>query len=76
VSKSTSQTPNELADRILRLPEVIRMTGVCRSTILVWAQVGRFPKKVTLGPRCVGWSERAVRGWIATRLASSGTQGI
>jgi prophage regulatory protein len=69
MSKNTYQTTNATVDRILRLPEVIRMTGVCRSTILVWSREGRFPTKVALGPRSIGWSERAVQAWITARFA-------
>ena len=68
MSKNIPLTSSATLDRILRLPEVIRLTGVCRSTILAWSREGRFPTKVALGPRSVGWSERAVQVWIATRF--------
>jgi prophage regulatory protein len=56
------------SDRLLRLPEVQRLTGLCRSTIYQQMQRGTFPRSVKMGPRAVSWSEAAVQAWIADRL--------
>jgi prophage regulatory protein len=36
---------------------------------------GRFPQRIKLGQRAVGWLESEVRDWLATRIETSrGTQ--
>ena len=55
-------------DRLLRLPEVERLTGLRRSTIYEQMQRGVFPRSVKVGPRAATWSEIAVQAWIADRL--------
>ena len=56
-------------DRLLRLPEVEHLTGLCRSAIYENMQKGTFPKSVKVGRRAATWSESAVQTWIAERLA-------
>jgi prophage regulatory protein len=46
--------------KILRLPEVIRVTGESRSTIYKRIAEGSFPKPVKLGPKSVGFVEEEV----------------
>lgn len=57
----------ELADRILRRPEVERLTGLGRSTIYAWMARGEFPRPMKLGVRAVGWRGSDVLAWLATR---------
>lgn len=48
-------------DRLLRLPEVERLTGLRRSAIYEQMQRGIFPRSVKVGPRAAKWSEIAVK---------------
>ncbi|UCV01092.1 helix-turn-helix transcriptional regulator [Acidovorax radicis] len=57
-----------MPDRLLRLPEVERLTGLRRSAIYEQMQRGIFPRSVKVGPRAATWSEIAVQAWIADRL--------
>ena len=57
--------------RFLRLPEVMKRTGLSRSTIYVRLAEGRFPRPVALGGRAVGWIEAEVEEWVAERIAES-----
>jgi len=41
--------------RILRLKDVVRMVGLCKSTVWKMDLEGTFPKHRKLGPRSVGW---------------------
>lgn len=52
-------------ERILRLPEVVELCGIKRSTIRRLEMAGRFPRRCHLGLRSVGWKESEVRAWIA-----------
>lgn len=54
--------------RIIRLPEVERLTGFKRSHIYNLMKDQRFPKAVKLGARAVGWDSSAVDEWIGDRL--------
>ncbi len=55
-------------DRLIRLPEVQRLTGLKRSGIYEQMQRGTFPRSVKVGPRAATWSEAAIQGWITDRL--------
>ena len=61
-------------DRLLRLPEVLRLTGMCRSALYDQMARGQFPRSIKIGPRAASWSARDVRGWIAERVGGSGLQ--
>ncbi|MGQ7956471.1 helix-turn-helix transcriptional regulator [Pseudomonas sp. SP16.1] len=58
-------------DRLIRLPEVIRATGLSKSTIRRLCLAGQFPAKRKLmgdGPKApVAWSANEVQAWIDQR---------
>lgn len=57
-----------MATRILRLKEVIRATGLSRSTIYAEIAKGNFPRQIRLtGNRRVGWFESSINQWIESR---------
>ncbi len=60
--------PNE---RALRLRQVSQLTGLGRSMIYQMQAEGRFPQRIKLGERAVGWLESEVRDWLATRIETS-----
>lgn len=55
-------------ERFLRLTDVITRTGLSRSTIYLSISKGSFPQNINLGPRCVGWLESEIDGWIQARI--------
>lgn len=57
--------------RILRLPKVIGVTGLSRSTIYRMMRKGSFPCQVRIGPRAVGWREKEILQWVESRPAAS-----
>ena len=57
--------------QILRLTDVIAMTGLSRSTIYLRMVQGKFPKKINLGSRDVGWISSEVNEWIEERIRES-----
>ena len=57
--------------QILRLPDVMKMTGLSRSTIYVAISQDVFPKQVHLGPRSVGWLKREIDEWVKQRIEIS-----
>jgi prophage regulatory protein len=62
--------PNE-GLKILRLPKVCEVTGLCRSMIYQMEADRRFPQRIKIGTRAVGWVEREVNDWLIRRIAAS-----
>ncbi|UVC28254.1 AlpA family transcriptional regulator [Pantoea sp. SOD02] len=54
--------------RLLRIPDVIDMTGVPRSTIYLKMKNKEFPQQVYIGTRSVAWVESEVLDWIKYNL--------
>jgi prophage regulatory protein len=53
--------------KVLRLPEVIEITGLGRSTIYAKVSRGNFPRPIKLGERAVGWIDSDVYEWISAK---------
>lgn len=60
--------------KILRLPQVCEVTGLCRSMIYQLEADLRFPQRVKIGVRAVGWLDKEVNAWLMRRIALSRTQ--
>jgi len=54
--------------QILRLPQVCKVTGLGRSMIYQLESARRFPCRVRIGARAVGWVESEVQLWLADRV--------
>lgn len=50
-------------DQILRMPDVVRLTGLSRSSIYRMIAEGEFPAPVRLRRQAVGWKASAVQRW-------------
>jgi prophage regulatory protein len=57
--------------RLIRLPEVKRVSGLSRSSIYSRSRDGRFPSPVDLGGRAVAWIEAEVQDWVEERVRES-----
>ena len=62
--------PGLTRSRLMRLPEVVQMTGVSRSTIYRWMENGEFPRQISLGANTVAWLESDVEDWIHHRISN------
>jgi prophage regulatory protein len=58
------------SDRLIKLPDFEKLTGLRRSAIYERIQRGAFPKSVKVGVRSATWSHAAVQAWISERLAA------
>ncbi len=56
-----------MQNRMLRLPDVMKATGLGRSTIYAKIAASDFPPPVKLGARAVAWPESAVAEWLSNR---------
>ena len=54
--------------RILRMAEVIKLTGYGRASIYNFMKEGTFPQSRKLGLRAVGWNSQEVQAWIDSKL--------
>ena len=50
--------------KLLRLRDVLAITGRSRSSIYRDMEAGRFPEPVRLSPNAVAWREDDVQAWI------------
>ena len=55
---------SERETRILRMPEVVRMTGLSKATIHRRYRAGTFPRPLRLGPQSIGWRRAEVLKWL------------
>lgn len=53
-----------MALRIMRLNEVKKVTGLSKTTIYRYEKQGRFPARVHLGVRSIGWFEDDIQGFL------------
>ena len=60
-------TPEYL--QTLRLPDVVKRTGLSRSTIYRAESRGQFPRHVKLGEHASGWLAHEVDAYLAARVA-------
>lgn len=57
-------------DRLIRLPEVLRITGRSRTTTLDDVKARAFPQPIKIG-RATMWVEAEIQGWIAARISAA-----
>ena len=57
---------------LLRRPQVEAMTGLKKSSIYALMHQGRFPARVHITRRAVGWPLAAVQQWIEERVQGAG----
>ena len=60
-----------MTPRILRLPKVIELTGLARSTVYHKIAEGTFPPPIKISKRASGWLESEVNDWIKTQILLS-----
>lgn len=54
--------------KLIRLPQVLELTGYSRATVYRLMNSGDFPLCVKLGARAVAWRYADVAAWIESRL--------
>lgn len=69
-----AQKPVVPRDRLLRLPEVVAMTGASKTTIYDLMKAGKFPACTKITRRMAVWSEAAVLTWIQARITEGALQ--
>ena len=58
-----------MTTRLIKLKEVLTITGLSRSHTYALAQRGEFPRPVKLTERSSAWVQAEVLNWIDSRIA-------
>lgn len=58
-------------NRIVRLPEVMRLTGLSKATIHRRYRDGTFPRPLRLGPQSIGWWRTEILEWLESLQRAS-----
>ena len=53
----------------IRLPDVMRRTGLSAPSLYRKAKRGQFPRPVKIGERASAWVSREVDAWVTSRIA-------
>jgi prophage regulatory protein len=62
-----SPVPGDVVAVLLRLPAVMHVTGLSRSTLYRLIADEQFPRPVRLGPHAVAWRRSDVEAWSEAR---------
>jgi prophage regulatory protein len=57
-------------ERLIRLDEVIHITGLRKTSIYAAMNAGEFPKSIKITSRASAWSLSAVNRWVSSRVES------
>ena len=60
-----------MPNNILRLPSVLKRTGLSRSTVYLMVSKNKFPAPVSLGDRAIGWIEEEIDIWLEEKIKAS-----
>lgn len=60
--------PRADAPALMRLKDVMRVSGLSRATLYRQVQAGTFPQPVKIGGRASAWVRHEVEGWITRRM--------
>ncbi len=63
-----------MEDRLIRLPEVLKIYPVSRSTWLAGVAAGKYPAKVKMSMRCTAWRLSEVLALIDDPTTKGATQ--
>ncbi len=59
-------------NKILRLKQVIEITGLSKSTIYRWIKANQFPKPINLSHVSVGWLCSDIQEWVQSKIEARG----
>ncbi len=66
----SEQTAHTFTERVLKLPEVMRITRLGRTSIYTAMACGDFPRSIPLtGRRAKGWLTSEIASWLSSAAA-------
>ena len=60
-----------MKENLIRLREVMKITGFSRSQIYKLINIGEFPKQIQISPGSVAWLESELETWMKERIRLS-----
>lgn len=58
----------------MRLKDVMKATGLSRSSIYKQVSIGEFPRPVNISGRAVAWVSDEIDTWVVERIAERNRQ--
>ncbi|WP_108062607.1 helix-turn-helix transcriptional regulator [Poseidonibacter lekithochrous] len=55
-------------NNFLRITDVMKKTGIAKSTIWLWVKEDKFPKPIKLSPRITVWEEEKINEWKNNKM--------
>jgi prophage regulatory protein len=55
---------------IVRMPDVVVMTGMSRPTVYRMMKAGTFPQQIQLSPGAVGWLRTEIEQWVVDKVTA------
>ena len=60
-----------MKENLIRLPDVMKITGFGRSQIYRLINIGELPKQIQISPGSVAWLESELEAWMEERIRLS-----
>ena len=51
-------------DKLIRLPRVMELLGIAKSTVWLWVKEGKLPQPKKLSPKVSAWKESDILAYI------------
>lgn len=67
--QQATSTEQQVPPQLLRVSEVVNITGVGKSTIYRWMRQGTFPQTLDLGGGMVAFVASEVQQWVDEKIA-------
>ena len=61
-------------ERLLRLPEVMHLTGRSRTAIYAAVKSGKMPAPIKFSRRFTAWTQSSIDAWIAVQIEAAATK--
>ena len=71
LSIERSSARERLPTDLIKIKEVIEMTGLSRSSIYRFVKLGEFPKPINLSSRSVAWVRGSVEEWVLDKIENN-----
>jgi len=55
-------------DRMMRVPEVVKIVGVSKATLRNMIRDGVFPAPIKISRQAIAWAESTVSNWLRTKI--------
>ena len=64
--------PQRVLDRLIRLPELLQITGLSRATVYRLIEQRKFPASVQISANSKGWFASQVEAWMQSLRTADG----